>query len=166
MAVEAIRAKMAKGDIVNCVPLDAPSVELTAGEGNRGMYTAYMQNIPEAKFTSLILCHELVTQPNYGGKSTAFIFHVSDEQAMAQLRHHITKLVKVPVFDEWTGYLWQAGQSAMLLRQTRTGGDVKLWTVELDTEAWTRLLTGGLAEGIITLPKTLVQSGDQESGCQ
>lgn len=153
MAVEAIRAKLAKGDIVSCVPWDAPSVELTACEGNTGMYNAYTQNIPEAKFTSLILCHELVTQPNYGGKSTTFIFHVSDEQAMAQLRHHVTRLVKVPVFPDWTGYLWQAGQSAMLLRPTRTGGDVKLYTVILDSDSWTRLLTGGLAEGIIRLPQ-------------
>ncbi len=151
MAVEAIRAKLAKGDIVTCVPWDAPGIELTAGEGNTGMYTAYLQNIPEAKFTSLILCHELVTQPNYGGQSTTFIFHVSDEQAMAQLRQHVTKLVKVPVFPEWTGYLWQAGQAAMLLRPTRTGGDVKLWTLTFDADAWTRLITGGLAEGNITL---------------
>ena len=156
MAVEAIRAKFSKGDIVNCVPWDTPSIELTAGNAtdgsaNSSMYTAFMQNIPEAKFTSLILCHELLTAPNYGGKSTTFIFHVSDEQAMAQLRHHVTKLVKVPVFTDWTGYLWQAGQSAMLVRPTRTGGDVKLWTITLDADAWTRLITGGLAQAIISL---------------
>ncbi len=55
MAVEAIRAKLSKGDIVNCVPWDAPAIELTAGEGNSGMFHDFMQNIPEAKFTSLIL---------------------------------------------------------------------------------------------------------------
>lgn len=152
MAVEAIRAKLAKGDMVSCVPSDAPSVELTAGEGNTGMYTAFVQNIPEAKFTSLILCHELLTQPNYNGKSTTFIFHVSDEQTMTQLRHHITKLVKIPVFADWTSYLWQAGQSAMLIHPTRTGGDAKLYTIVLDVDGWTRLLTGGLATGIIRLP--------------
>lgn len=155
MAVEAIRSKLAKGDIVSCVPWDAPSVELTAGEGNTGMYNAFMQNIPEAKFTSLILCHELLTQPNYGGASTTFMIHVSDEQAMAQLRQHITKLVKVPVFPEWTAYLWDAGQRAMLLRPTRTGGDVKLWTISLDDSGWTRLITGGLAQNIIRLPQNL-----------
>lgn len=71
---------------------------------------------------------------------------------MAQLRQHVTKLVKVPVFPEWMGYLWQAGQAAVLLRPTRTGGDVKLWTLTLDADAWTRLITGGLAEGVIRLP--------------
>ena len=118
MAVEAIRAKMSQGDIVNCVPWDAPSVELTAGNAadgsaNTGMYSAYMQNIPEAKFTSLILLHDLVTQPNYGGDSTTFLFHVSDEQAMAQLRHHVTKLVKVPVFDPKIAEGYDSGVSVL-----------------------------------------------------
>ncbi|GAB4549418.1 MAG: hypothetical protein OHK0023_13900 [Anaerolineae bacterium] len=154
MAVEAIRAKLAKGDIVSCVPWDAPSVELTAGEGNTGMYTAFTQNIPEAKFTSMILLHERVTQPNYGGKSTTFILRISDEQAMAQLRHHVTKLVKVPVFPEWTSYLWQAGQSAMLVRKTRGAGGLDVMAVDLDVDAWTRLITGGIEQGVIVLPST------------
>lgn len=153
MAVEAIRAKLAKGDQVSCVPWDAPGVELTAGEGNTGMYTAFTQNIPEAKFTSLILLHEMVTQPNYGGKSTTFILHVSDEQAMAQLHQHVMKLVKVPVFLEWTGYLWQAGQSAMLVRKTRGAGGLDVLAVDLDVDSWTRLITGGLSQGIIRLPQ-------------
>jgi len=153
MAVEAIRAKFSKGDMVNCIQWDAPSIELTAGEGETGKYTAFMQNIPEAKFTSVILCHELLTAPNYGGKSTTFIFHVSDEQAIAQLRHHVTKLVKVPVFPEWTGYLWQAGQSAMLVRKTRGAGGLDVLAVDLDVDSWTRLITGGLSQGIIHLPQ-------------
>ena len=45
--VEAIRAKLGKGDIVTLVPEDAPALELTAGEGNSGMYTAYLQTIPK-----------------------------------------------------------------------------------------------------------------------
>lgn len=151
MAVEAIRAKLSKADIVNLHQWDAPSIELTAGEGNTGMYTAFTQNIPEAKFTSLILLHEMVTQPNYGGKSTTFILHVSDEQAMAQLHQHVMKLVKVPVFAEWMGYLWQAGQSAMLVRKARGAGGLDVLAVDLDMDSWTRLITGGLSQGVINL---------------
>ncbi len=152
MAVEAIRAKFSKGDIVNCVPWDAPAVELTAGEGNTGMYHDYMQNIPEAKFTSLILCHDLLVNPNYGGKSTTFILRTDDVQAAAKLKHHITELVKVPVFDEWAGYLYHAGQTAMLVRPTRSAGDIDLLSVDLDIDAWTRLITGGIEQGVIALP--------------
>ncbi|MBZ0280737.1 MAG: hypothetical protein K8L97_08340 [Anaerolineae bacterium] len=158
MAVEAIRAKLAKADIVNCTPWDAPGVELTAGEGNTGMYTAFMQNIPEAKFTSLILVHELAVSPNYGGKSTTFIFRISDEQATMQLKHHITELVKVPVFDEWADYLYHAGQTAMLARKTRCEGGLDVLVVDLDVDAWTRLLTGGLEQGVIKLPSEHIAS--------
>ncbi|MEZ4666536.1 MAG: hypothetical protein R3E39_01230 [Anaerolineae bacterium] len=142
MAVEAIRARFSKGEIVNCILWDAPAIELTAGEGSSGMYHDFMQNIPEAKFTSLILCHDLLVNPNYGGKSMTFILRTDEAQAAAKLKHHITELVKVPVFDAWAGYLYHAGQTAMLVRQTRSAGDVDLLTVDLDIDAWTRLITG------------------------
>ena len=154
MAVEAIRAKFSKGEIVNCVPWDAPAIELTAGEGNSGMYHDFMQNIPEAKFTSLILCHDLLINPNYGGKSITFIFRTSETQTIAKLKHCVTELIKVPVFDDWAVYLYHAGQSAMLVRQTRSAGDIDLLTVDLDSDAWTRLITGGIEQGIILLPIT------------
>ena len=149
MAVEAIRAKLSKGDIVNLVQWDGPAIELTAGENQTGMYTDFMQHIPEAKFTSCILVHEWMVVPNYGGKSTTFMFHTPDEQA--KLKHHVHELVKVPVFDAWASYLWEAGQVAMLVRKTRTGGEIELYTIDLDADAWTRLITGGLQNGTITL---------------
>ncbi len=151
MAVEAIRAKLSKGDIVNCTPWDAPAVELTAGESNSGMYHDYMQNIPEAKFTSLILCHDLLVNPNYGGKSITFILRTDETQAAAKLKHHVTELVKVSVFDEWASYLYHAGQTAMLVRPTRSAGDIDLLSVDLDIDAWTRLITGGIEQGVIML---------------
>jgi hypothetical protein len=152
MAVEAIRAKFSKGEIVTCVPWDAPAVELTAGEGNSGMYHDFMQKISEAKFTSLILCHDLLVNPNYGGKSTTFLLRTDEAQAAAKLKHYVTELVKVPVFDAWAGYLYHAGQTAMLVRQTRSAGDIDLLSVTLDVDAWTRLITGGIEQGVIALP--------------
>jgi hypothetical protein len=152
MAVEAIRAKFSKGEIVNLVPWDAPAIELTAGEGNSGMYTDFLHNIPEAKFTSLILLHEWLTQPNYGGSATTFIIRTSDAQAMAKLKHHVMAVVKVPVFDTWSSYLYHAGQTAMLVRKTHAGGGIDLLTLTLDADAWTRLITGGVEQQVIALP--------------
>lgn len=151
--VEAIRAKLSKGDIVTVVPDDAPAVELTSGEGNSGMYADYLQTIPEARFTSLILLHDWVVHPNYGGAATTFLFRIDEAQARTQLKQHITKLVNVPVFDSWTDYLWTAGQAAMLVRPTRAAGGIDLLTVSLDATAWTRLVTGGIEQRIITLPQ-------------
>jgi hypothetical protein len=154
MAVEAMRAKLSKGEHVTVVPPDAPSIELTAGEGNTGMYHAYLHYLPEARFASLILVHDWAVTPNYGGKSTTFIFRTSDAQAMAKLKHHVTQLVNVPVFDAWSAYLYDAGQRAMLVRKTRSSGGIDLLSIDLDVDAWTRLLTGGLLQGVIRLSES------------
>jgi hypothetical protein len=153
MGVEAIRAKLSKGDIVSVVPLDAPATELTAGEGNSGMYHPYLHYLPEARFASLILVHDMAVTPNYGGKSTTFIFRTSDAQATAKLKHHVTQLVNVPVFEVWSPYLYEAGQRAMLVRKCRSAGGINLLSVDLDADAWTRLITGGLEQGIIQLSR-------------
>jgi hypothetical protein len=125
---------------------------LTAGEGNSGSYTDYLQTIPEARFTSLILLHDWLVHPNYGGAATTFLFRVEEAQARAQLKAHVTRLVKVPVFDGWTDYLWTAGQAAMLVHPTRAGGGIDLLTLSLEATAWTRLITGGIEQQVITLP--------------
>jgi len=152
VAVEAIRAKLSKGEQVSVVPPDSPTIELTAGEGNTGMYHAYLHYLPEARFASLLLVHDWAVTPNYGGKATTFIFRTSDAQATAKLKHHVTQLVNIPVFDIWSSYLYEAGQKAMLVRKTRSAGGVDLLSVDLDIDAWTRLITGGLEQQIINLP--------------
>jgi hypothetical protein len=152
VAVEAIRAKLSKGEQVSVVPPDAPAVELTAGEGHSGMYHAYLHYLPEARFASLLLVHDWVVTPNYGGKAATFIVRTSEGQAVAKLKHHVTQLVHIPVFEAWSAYLYDAGQRAMLVRRTRSAGGIDLLSVDLDVDAWTRLITGGLEQKIIELP--------------
>jgi len=67
------------------------------------------------------------------------------------LLHHVRQLVNIPVFDAWVSYLYQAGQHAGLLRKPRCDGDIDLLVLDLDASAWTRLITGGLANGVIRL---------------
>ena len=155
--VEAIRAKLSKGQPVNLHPPDAPSIELAPdddadGNPNTGRYTAFAQNIPEARYMSMILLHEWMIEPNYNGASVTFILGTDETTTCAKLRHHIRQLVKCAVFDEWTNYLWTAGQAAMLVRKTRSGGGLALWTVVLDESSWSRLITGGLSQQVIALP--------------
>ncbi len=151
VSVEAIRAKLGKGDIVTLIPDDAPSLELTAGEGNSGMYRDYLQTIPEARFTSLILLHDWVINPNYNGAATTFILRT--DEAQAKLKQHVAQLVNLPVFDGWTAYLWHAGKAAMLVRPTHLAEGIDLLTVSLDADAWTRLITGGVEQRVIALPE-------------
>jgi hypothetical protein len=158
-SVEAIRAKLSKGQAVNLHPPDAPSIELASdndadGNANTGRYTAFAQNISEARFMSMILLHEWITEPNFNGDSVTFIFRISTEQAQAQLLDQVRKLVNVAVFDDWSEYLWQAGTNAMLVRPARSGGAIDLLSVLLDSSAWTRLITGGIEQQVIVLPET------------
>jgi hypothetical protein len=151
--VEAIRGKLSKAHPVNLVPDDAPAMELTPGEEQTGKYTAILHNLSEARFMHCILVHEALIEPNYGGHATTYILQVSEAQARGQLLHHVRETVGLPVFDGWCDYLWRAGQTAMLVRNCRTGGGLTVKTVALDREAWTRLITGGVAEGLIAIPE-------------
>lgn len=152
--VEAIRAKLSQGQAINLIPETGPSLELTPGEGNTGKYTAFINNLSEARFVSTILVHEDWVDPNYNGDATTYIMQVSEDQAKGQLLHHVRELVSVPVFPEWTDYLWQAGQSAMLIRECKTGGGITLKSLSLDATAWKRLLTGGVGNNIIAFNTT------------
>jgi len=40
----------------------------------------------------------------------------------------------------------------MLVRKTRGAGGLDVLEVDLDVDAWTRLITGGLTNGIIQFP--------------
>jgi hypothetical protein len=42
----------------------------------------------------------------------------------------------------------------MLVRPTRAAGGIDLLTVTLDRDDWTRLITGGLSQGVIALPES------------
>ena len=150
-AVEAIRAKLGKGQQVNCVPDDAPVIELSAGEGNSGKYSAYLQVNQQVKFTHCILVHEKILQPDYSGRGVTFILEASEQQVHAQVWQHVYALVKVAVFVSWTPYLCEAGYRAGLIAQVRSDGGIRIWSLLLDGHAWTRLITAGLAQGAITL---------------
>ena len=67
------------------------------------------------------------------------------------------QLVNIPVFDAWASYLYNAGQSAGLIRKPRSAGDIDLLLLDLDAEAWTRLITGGLANEVIALRQNPLQ---------
>lgn len=151
--IEAIRAKLSQGHIVNLSQWDAPSIELTAGEGNTGVYTAYMTNMQEARFVHCMLAHERLVTPNYNGNAKTYIMQISEDQAKGQLLHHVRETVKLPVFDIWIEYLWQAGQAAKLIRNTRTGGGLVIKTIDLDVDGWGRLIQYGIAENTISIPQ-------------
>jgi hypothetical protein len=60
----------------------------------------------------------------------------------------------------------------MLVRKTRAGGGIDLLTVTLDVDAWTWLITGGVEQPVIVLPRKCIKivkschSGGSNNGCQ
>lgn len=85
------------------------------------------------------------------GKSRMCIVRTHEAQGVAMLKHHVTQSVNILVFDAWGDYLWDVGALAALAsRSTRTGG-IDLWSMELDADAWTRLIYGRLEKQIINL---------------
>ena len=151
MAVEAIKASLALGKMVNLIPDDGPAVELTAGEDQKGRYRDYFANLPEKKFTSLILLHKLMTEPIYNERSTTYLIALDDQQARQKLYDHIALLLDIPLFEHWTDYLWEAGSTAMLLRSIASAGGPTVYAIDLDKDAWNRLISGALSQNIIQL---------------
>jgi len=107
----------------------------------------------EARFVHCMLAHERLVTPSYDGHTKTYIIQMSEVQAKGQMLHHVRETVKLPVFDSWTDYLWQAGQVAKLIRNTRTDGGLVIKTLELDVDAWGRLIQYGIAEEVISIPK-------------
>jgi hypothetical protein len=64
-------------------------------------------------------------------------------------------VIQKPV--DWVDSLWKAGPRALSVCKTRSGSRATLWTVILDADAWTRLIAGGLQQGIIHLLESRTQ---------
>ncbi|MEO8391611.1 MAG: hypothetical protein ABI700_01335 [Chloroflexota bacterium] len=152
MAVEAIRAKLSRGDLVNLTPWDGPAVELTAGEGHSSQYTDCFANMSEHKFCNLILIHKALTEPLYDGKFTTYVLAAHDTTAINKVYEHLQQLVNIPVFPEWRHLLWQAGHTALLIRRIQAAGGLQAFSLNLDTDEWTRLIAGCVQEGTLTFP--------------
>jgi hypothetical protein len=159
-AVEAIIARLQMGKPVNLNRWDGPALELATNptpenpqNPARVRLETISQYLPDARFRSSILIDRRVADPDCtGGAGVTFIIRTDDAQAQALLLHHVKEACCLPVFDAWTAFLWEAGQTAGLVRPTRAEGGIDLLTVLLDDEAWSRLITGGIAQQTIQLP--------------
>ncbi len=47
------------------------------------------------------------------------------------------------------------GQVTKLVRKTRSGSRVRFFKIELDESFWSKLITGGLADNVVSLPDSL-----------
>jgi hypothetical protein len=81
-----------------------------------------------------------------------YVIRASEAQARAKLGAHVAALVRVAVFAEWHGYLEQRGREDGMVRPCECHGSVEVCAVDLDRDAWTRVISEGLERGEIGLP--------------
>lgn len=150
-SVEAAWAKLVQGKELAIVRYGGKR-SLYLQSTKEGQLARFQRRIPGLRVDHLILVHRSITQPVYHEKSTTYILRASDEQARAKLGAHIAALVHVAVFAEWHAYLEQRGREEDLLRACMCYGGVEAVAVELDRDAWTRVISSGLEQGEIALP--------------
>lgn len=150
-SVEAAWAKLAQGKELAIVRYGGKR-SLYLQPAKEGTLARFQRRIAGLRVDHLILVNRAITQPVYHEESTTYILRVSDEQARAKLGAHVAALVHVAVFDAWHAYLERRGREEDLLRPCQCYGGVEALAVELDRDAWTRLIAAGLQQGDIALP--------------
>jgi hypothetical protein len=158
--VESIRAKLAKGEschLHNLEKLKATPMPLKAGDfadGSpmTGMFKAFGKYIGGKRVYNAIMVHEDMTAEGHGFSGAFYIYWTSNEQAIYVLKAKLEAITGLAIYDQWLPYLWQAGRISMNVRECRHEGEVKIFAVMRDADSWKRLIAGGIANGIITLP--------------
>ncbi len=149
-SVEAVWAKLSQGKEARIVPDTGASIVLQPPEP--GLFARFQRKVEGLGLDHLLLVHKAITEPVYSELTTTYLFFVEKDQATAILGYHISRLVKVAVFQAWFPYLVQQGRMERLMQRCTCYGGADLWQVTLDQALWTRIIQDGLASGVIALP--------------
>jgi hypothetical protein len=151
-AVQSVWARLADGQSVHIVPLETGGANILLQPRTKGSLKPLRKKLALGLDHLLLLHHDLV-EPLYGETSATYLIELDATQRVAKLAAHITQLVQIAVFESYHCYLWEAGQTAHLLRRCVCYGKVQLWHLTLDAEQWTALICEGLRENKLELPK-------------
>jgi hypothetical protein len=151
-AVQSVWARLADGQSVHIVPLETGGANILLQPRAKGSLKPLRKKLALGLDHLLLLHHDLV-EPIYGETSATYLIELDAMQRVAKLAAHITHLVQIAVFENYHRYLWEAGQTAKLLRRCSCYGSLPLWHLQLDQSAWTTLICDGLQSGQLELPK-------------
>jgi len=150
MAVEAIRARLSRGETIFLNPDDAPSVELSIN--SKGAFEDYSENMSSHHFQHTILLHRNMF-PNYSEPAEltfAFILAKSPEQVYSSFHQHLNQLINLPVFPHWLPTLWATGMSAQIIEKCSGVGAVG-YGVFLKASDWEHIISLGVSTGALPL---------------
>ena len=150
MAVEAIRARLSRGETIFLNPDDAPSVELSIN--SKGAFEDYSENMSSHHFQHTILLHRNMF-PNYTEPESltfAFILAKSPEQVYSSFHQHLNQLLNLPVFAHWIPTLWATGMSAQIIEKCSGVGAIG-YGVFLKATDWEHIISLGVSTGALPL---------------
>lgn len=158
MAVEAIRARLSRGEMIHLTPEDAPAEEFTVT--GMGKFEDYTENMSSHHFQNTILIHRNIA-PNYNEADTltfALILAQSPKQVYSTFHQHLHQLLGVAVFPHWIPTLWATGLSAKFIEKCSGVGAVG-YGVYLKATDWESIISIGVSTGALPLSET-AESGD------
>lgn len=150
MAVEAIRARLSRGETIHLTPPDSPAVAFSLT--GTGKFEDYSENLSQHHFQNTMLIHRNLT-PNYREKDKltfAFILAKSPQQVYWTFHQHLHKLLPIAVFPHWIPTLWATGVSANIIAVCAGVGAMG-YGVYLKLDDWQTLIALGVKRGILPL---------------
>ncbi|HRF96953.1 MAG TPA: hypothetical protein PLZ51_17215, partial [Aggregatilineales bacterium] len=153
MAVEAIRSRLSRGEIIHLTPDDAPAEEFTVT--GSGKFEDYTENMSSQHFQNTILLHRNIA-PNYNEADTltfALILAKSPKQVYSAFHQHLHQLLGIAVFPHWIPTLWATGLSAKFIEKCSGVGAVG-YGVYLKVTDWESIIALGVSTGALPLSET------------
>ncbi|MCL4255099.1 MAG: hypothetical protein KJ043_15150 [Anaerolineae bacterium] len=153
MAVEAIRARLSRGEGIHLTPEDGDPI--TFEVNGMGKFEDYAENMSQHHFQNTLLIHRNMT-PNYREKDKltfAFIMAQSPKQVYHAFHQHLHKLLGIAVFPHWIPTLWATGLSADIILKC-DGVGAGGYGVYLKWEDWQSIIAIGVSTGVLPLSET------------
>lgn len=153
MAVEAIRARLSRGEGIHLTPEDGDPITFEVND--MGKFEDYAENMSQHHFQNTLLIHRNMT-PNYREKDKltfAFIMAQSPKQVYHVFHQHLHKLLGIAVFPHWIPTLWATGMSADIILKCE-GVGAGGYGVYLKWEDWQSIIAIGVSTGVLPLSET------------
>jgi|GEM_PF-2561063 len=153
MAVEAIRSRLSRGEMIHLTPDDAPATEFTVT--GMGKFEDYTENMSSHHFQNTLLVHRNMF-PNYSEPTTltfALILAQTPKQVYSTFHQHLHQLLGVAVFPHWIPTLWSTGLSAQIIEKCSGVGAIG-YGVFLRVSDWESIIALGVSTGALPLSET------------
>jgi len=132
----------------------------------KGMVRAYRVKLDAIKMEHAIILHrdamdrkldEAIQKEVLENKERiakkVYLLHMDRPQMMTLVGQSVLSGVTIPIFENWYPYISAEGVRQNLVQKLPCYGGIRVWSVSLDTERWTKIIQDGLKNAHIRFPK-------------